>query len=142
MRFGLILALLMIPLPAWADYAVFYENGGSVDTRTDQIWRGTKPVPGVHIPATCIVLDLPDQADVRKYRRVGAALVLNPPAPAGLSAKEQENLQVKADIDQRLKDTATTDADFVKLLRIREMTDPAARKVEIDKIKAAEASKP
>jgi len=142
MRFGLILALLLMPLPAWADYAVFYENGGSVDTRTDQIWRGTKPVPGVNVPATCIVLDLPDQSDVRKYRRVGAQLVFDPPAKPGLTAREQENLQVKADIDQRLKDETLPDADFVKLLRIREMTDPAARKVEIDKIKAAEASKP
>lgn len=137
-----LLFLLLIGSPALAgDWAIFYIDPATkrYPERSDHLWRGKIPTPGVNIASDALVLELPDgYKDIHDYKRVQKSLVYEPEAPPAPTAKEVAERNAKKEIDDRLDDATLTDAQFIKLFRLSRMKDPAVRKAELDKIKAQE----
>lgn len=137
-----LLFLLLIGSPVFAeDWAIFYIDPATnrYPERSDHLWRGKMPTPGVNIKADALVLELPDgYKDIHDYKRVQKSLVYEPEAPPAPTAKQVAESNAKKEIDDRLDDANLTDAQFIKLLRLSRMKDPAVRKAELDKIKTQE----
>lgn len=129
-----LLAVLILAAPAEAKgFLVYKKVKGSYPKLANGMWYADKaPKPGVEINADAVVFELEPGSRREDWELINGRL--EHAQPKAIPAPTPEQVAEK-EIEAKIKDEQLSDADFVKLLRIREIEDPAKKKAEWDKVK-------